>query len=197
MARQMRTEATRQRLLHEGVSILIEQGYHGTGVKEVLDKVGIPKGSFYNHFESKEQFGAEVIQHFAEQIFENMDMRLGKPLGDAFSALRGFFKEEIRRHDEEGLQGCLFGNLGAELGASKALCQRAMQDGLKGMEERFASVLGKAQEQGTVRSDITATDLASFLLNAYEGALLRMKVEGSVEPLRKFMAVVVEGFLRA
>ena len=72
-----------------------------------------------------------------------------------------------------------------------------MQDGLKGMEERFASVLGKAQEEGTVRSDITATDLASFLLNAYEGALLRMKVERSVEPLREFRTVVVEGFLRA
>ncbi len=184
-------------LLDEGVSMLIEQGYHGTGVKEVLDKVGVPKGSFYNYFESKEQFGAEVIQHYAQRVLENMHALLGKPKGDALSVLKRFFRAEIRRHDQEGLQGCLVGNLGAELGDSKELCQKAMAQGLKGMEEQFASVLARAQEQGTVRSDITAAELGNFLLNAYEGALLRMKVEMSVEPLRKFGTVVVEGLLRA
>ena len=184
-------------LLDEGVSMLIEQGYHGTGVKEVLDKVGVPKGSFYNYFESKEQFGAEVIQHYAQQIFENMRAWLGEPKGDALSVLKRFFRAEILRHDQEGWQGCLVGNLGAELGDSKKLCQQAMAQGLKGMEEQFASVLTRAQEQGTVRRDITVAELGNFLLNAYEGALLRMKVEMSVEPLRKFETVVVEGLLRA
>jgi len=177
--------------------MLIEQGYHGTGIQEVLDQVGVPKGSFYNYFESKEGFGAEVIRRYAERVFENMDASLGKPKGDAFSALRKFFNAEIRRHEEEQWQGCLFGNLGAELGDSKELCKKAMEEGLKGVEERFASVLARAQEQGTVRSDITAAELANFLLNAYEGALLRMNIQGSVEPLRKFKAVMVEGILRA
>ena len=177
--------------------MLLVQGYHGTGVKEVLDSVGVPKGSFYNYFESKEQFGAEVIQHYAEQVLANMDAWLGKPRGDAFSALRRFFKEEVRRHEEEGWQGCLLGNLGAELGGSKMLCQTAMERGLNGLEARFASVLARAQEQGTVRNDIKPEELASFLLNSYEGALLRMNVERSVKPLRRFNAVVLEGLLRA
>ena len=177
--------------------MLLVQGYHGTGVKEVLDSVGVPKGSFYNYFESKEQFGAEVIQHYVEQVLANMDAWLGKPKGDAFSALRRFFKEEVRRHEEEGWQGCLLGNLGAELGDSKMLCQTAMESGLNRLEARFASVLARAQEQGTVRNDIKPEELASFLLNSYEGALLRMNVERSVKPLRRLNAVGLEGLIRA
>ena len=63
-----KTEATKEKLLDEGVCIFIERGYHGTGIKEVLDSVNVPKGSFYNYFKSKEEFGAEIIRHFAAQL---------------------------------------------------------------------------------------------------------------------------------
>ncbi|MGZ8158621.1 MAG: TetR/AcrR family transcriptional regulator, partial [Methylobacter sp.] len=59
-------QINRENLLNQGVALLMEQGYHGTGLKEILDAVQIPKGSFYNYFGSKENFGAEVIQHYIE-----------------------------------------------------------------------------------------------------------------------------------
>ena len=90
--------------------MLIEQGYHGTGVKEVLDKVGIPKGSFYNYFESKEQFGAEVIQHYAQQIVENMRAWLGKPKGDALSVLKRFFSPSVGTDLRSQTSECRNGN---------------------------------------------------------------------------------------
>ncbi|MFQ5792360.1 MAG: TetR family transcriptional regulator C-terminal domain-containing protein [Acidobacteriota bacterium] len=195
MARGRLSHDTRKRLLDEGVSLLIDQGYHGTGIKEVLDRVDVPKGSFYNYFESKEHFGAEVLRHFAQGTHERMDAWLGKPKADALSALKAFFGEEIRRHEAARL-GCLLGNLGAELGERSELCREAMAEGLKGMEERFSRALACAQEEGTVRNDIPARELATFLLNAYEGALLRMKIEGSVDPLRKLCSLVLDEFLR-
>ncbi len=80
------------------------------------------------------------------------------------------------RHSQ-AREGCLIGNLGAELGDSSELCRQAMAEGLQGMQQRFARVIRRAQAQGTVRSDKTAEELASFLLNAYEGALLRMQID--------------------
>ncbi len=198
MGRPRLSHETKTRLLDEGVSSLIEQGYHGTGIKEVLDQVKVPKGSFYNYFESKEHFGAEVIRHYAGQFLVQLDAQLGKPKADALSALKRCFKQMIRSFDESDQAcGCLVGNLGAELGASSELCREAMAEAMDGIQGRFAKVIERAQDQGKVRTDISADDLAEFLLNSWEGALIRMKIENSVGPLRKFCTLVFDNFLQA
>lgn len=196
MARPKRKQNIREQLLNQGVSIFINQGYHGTGIKEVLERVKVPKGSFYNYFDSKEHFGAEVIRQYAKQITASMDTWLSEPDRDALDALKQFFEQEILRH-ENSREGCLIGNLGAELGDSSELCRQAMSESLQVMEQRFVRVLQKAQKQGTVRNDLAAKELASILVNAYEGALLRMQIEKSVEPLRQFTKLMLDDFLRA
>ena len=194
MVKSKRNQNIREQLLNQGVNVFIKQGYHGTGIKEILDRVKVPKGSFYNYFESKEHFGAEVIRQYAKQITANMDTWLSEPEKDGLDALKQFFNQEIIRH-EEAREGCLIGNLGAELGDSSELCRQVMSESLQIMQQRFARVLKKAQKQGTVRKDLTAAELADILVNAYEGALLRMKIEKSVEPLRQFTKLMLDDFL--
>ena len=162
----------------------MDQGYHGTGIKEVVDLVKVPKGSFYNYFDSKEQFGAEVIRHYASWVIANMAKWLNGSEDNALSSLQHFFSKEIQRH-QEVKAGCVIGNLGAELGASSELCQQAMLEGFEGMKQQFLKTLKRGQKQGSIRYDIPAEELADFLINAYEGALLRMQVEQSVEPIRQ------------
>ena len=196
MARLKRNQNIREQLLNQGVSVFINQGYHGTGIKEILDRVKVPKGSFYNYFKSKEQFGVEVIRHYTKQITLNMDSCLSEPKGNALNTLKQFFDQEILRH-EQSREGCLIGNLGAELGDSSELCRQAMSESLQLMQQRFAQVLQKAQQQGTVRRDLAADELASILLNAYEGVLLRMQIEKSVKPLRQFAQLMLDDFICA
>lgn len=196
MARPKRNQNIREQLLNQGVTIFINQGYHGTGIKEILDRVKVPKGSFYNYFESKEHFGAEVIRQYGKQITANMDTCLNEPERDALDALKQFFDREILRH-KETREGCLIGNLGAELGDSSEICRQAMSESLQLMQQRFFRILQAAQKQGTVRNDLAAEELASILFNAYEGALLRMQIEKSVEPLRQFSQIMLDSFLRA
>ncbi len=198
MGRPRLSHETKTRLLDEGVASLIGQGYHGTGIKEVLDQVKVPKGSFYNYFESKEHFGAEVIRHYSGKFLNQLDSQLGKPKADALSALKKCFKQMIRCFDESDQAcGCLVGNLGAEVGASSELCREALAEAMHGIQQRFAQAISRAQEQGKVRTDISADDLAEFLLNSWEGALIRMKIENSVQPLRKFCTLVLDNFLQA
>ncbi len=198
MGRPRLSHETKKRLLDEGVASLIEQGYHGTGIKEVLDQVKVPKGSFYNYFQSKEHFGAEVIRHYAGQFIAQLDAQLGKPKADALSALKKCFKQMIRSFEgSDQACGCLLGNLGAELGASSELCRLALAEAMHDVQGRFAQALQRAQRQGTVRTDISADDLAEFLWNSWEGALIRMKIEKSVGPLRKFCTLVLDNFLQA
>ncbi len=196
MVKSKRNQNIREQLLNQGVSIFIKQGYHGTGIKEILDRVKVPKGSFYNYFESKEHFGAEVIRQYAKQITANMDTWLNQPEQNAIDALKHFFDQEIVRHSQ-AREGCLIGNLGAELGDSSELIRQAMSESLQLMQQRFFRVIQQAQKQGTAREDITAENLASILLNAYEGALVRMQIEKSVEPLRQLSQLMLNDFLRA
>ena len=179
-------QINRANLLNQGVKLLMEQGYHGTGLKEILDAVKIPKGSFYNYFGSKENFGAEVIQYYIEPFIRQLNAHLTHSEGDALGALQRYFNEliaELEKADFKG--GCLLGNLMGEIGDTSALCQQALQATVKRYRNLLQSGLAQAQQQGTVRTDKSAEAMADLLVNAWQGALLRMKIEKSSEPLKQ------------
>jgi TetR/AcrR family transcriptional repressor of nem operon len=170
-------------LLNHGVNLLMQQGYHGTGLQEILDAVQIPKGSFYNYFDSKEQFAAEIINHYITPFIEQLSGYLHAE-GDALSALWRYFNESIADLEKGNFKGgCLLGNLMGEVGDTSDLCRKALQTALATYRDTLEFGLAKAQQQGTVRSDISAHDMADLLVNAWQGALLRMKIEQSTAPL--------------
>ncbi len=194
MGRPRRSQNTRSKLLDEGLKALLARGYNGTGIKEILDVVEVPKGSFYNYFKSKEDFGAEVLRHYAGRFGDRMQP-LAATEGDALASLRSFFDREMALYEDRPT-GCLVGNLAAELGGSLEKPRQVMSEAMQGTRDAFAGVLARAQEQGAVRADIAATDLADFLFNAWEGSLLRMKVEGSLEPVRQCVSFALDDFFR-
>ncbi|EIC28562.1 TetR/AcrR family transcriptional regulator [Methylomicrobium album] len=176
----------RENLLSQGVSLLMRQGYHGTGLKEILDAVRIPKGSFYNYFGSKEQFAAEVVRHYIEPFIRQLDGHLRDGEGDALGAIERYFDELIGALETSGFQGgCLLGNLMGEVGDTSELCRESLQQAVHRYRDLLAKGLAAAQRQGTVRTDKSAEAMADLLTNVWQGALLRMKIEKSAEPLRQ------------
>ncbi len=197
MDRHARKLENRQRLLDEGVKLLLQQGYHATGLQEILSRVGIPKGSFYNYFASKEDFGAAVIGHYIEPFILQLDDWLDRPKLDPVRALQGYFNTliaELRANDFKG--GCLLGNLMGEIGDSSERCRQALQRALHRYRDKIAAALHRAQEQNLIRSDRTAEELADFIVDYWQGALLRMKIERSTAPLEAFMHQVFQCTLK-
>ncbi len=198
MSRSIKKEINRENLLNQGVALLMQQGYHGTGLKEILDAVQIPKGSFYNYFGSKENFGAEVIQHYITPYIEQLTGYLQTPDTDALTALHRYFNEsiaELERTDFKG--GCLLGNLIGEIGDSSDICRIALQTTLNRYRDVLESGISKAQQEGTIRTDKSAREMADFLVNAWQGALLRMKVEKSTAPLQQCYQELFGDFFKA
>jgi TetR/AcrR family transcriptional repressor of nem operon len=190
MARPRRSQATRAKLIEEGVTAFLERGYHGTGIKEVLDRVHVPKGSFYNYFESKEAFAVASIRHYAACFVDRLDAEVaGAP--DPLAGLRAFFEGLMSDFQDAGfVGGCLIGNLGGELEGSD-LCRTALADGFRAWRDRVADALTAAQEQRLVRTDRSALEMADVLTESWEGAVIRMKIDRSLDPLRR----VVDHFL--
>lgn len=197
MSAQEKKQRNRESLLNQGVMLLMTQGYHGTGLKAILDAVQIPKGSFYNYFESKEHFGAEVIQHYINPFIELLDNHLQRN-DDALTALQSYFDELIVKLEQNQFTGgCLLGNLMGEIGDSSDLCNQALLSAVSKYRDALCAGLYKAQCQGTVRSDESAEDMADLLSNTWQGALLRMKIEKSSKPLKQCCEYLLGNFFKA
>ncbi|WP_459991450.1 TetR/AcrR family transcriptional regulator [Methylosoma difficile] len=198
MMKPAQKQINRENLLNQGVSLLMQQGYHGTGLKEILDAVQIPKGSFYNYFGSKENFAAEVIGHYIAPFIVQVERHLQSADHDALGALQNYFAELIAALEQNQFQGgCLLGNLMGEIGDTSPLCKQALQTAVHQYRQSLAVGLAKAQQQGTVRNDQSAEDMADLLVNTWQGALLRMKIEQSAQPLKQCSQALLNDFFKA
>lgn len=198
MLKSEKKEASRESLLNKGVDVLMQQGYHGTGLKEILDAVNIPKGSFYNYFDSKEDFAAKVIQHYVDPFVLRLAAHLQQSETDALAAMQHYFDEliaQVEKNDFKG--GCLLGNLMGEVADTSSLCQQSLKVAVNRFRELLQSGLAKAQQQGTVRADKSAEDMADLLINTWQGALLRAKIEKSSRPVRQCCEDLLGNFFRS
>lgn len=179
-------QINRENLLNQGVALLMQQGYHGTGLKEILDAVAIPKGSFYNYFGSKENFAAEAIGHYINPFIKQLSEHLQNPNHDALTNIHLYFNELIAELEKSGFKGgCLLGNLMGEIGDTSELCQQSLHHSVARYRDLLQEGLLKAQQEGTVRADKSAQEMADLLVNMWQGALLRMKIERSSIPLKQ------------
>jgi TetR/AcrR family transcriptional repressor of nem operon len=175
----------------------MRQGYHGTGLKEILDAVQIPKGSFYNYFGSKENFAAAAISHYINPFIDQLSSHLQNPDYDALSALQHYFNELIVELEQAEFKGgCLLGNLMGEIGDTSEVCQLSLQSAVHRYRDLLQTGLLKAQQEGSVRTDKSAEDMADLLANMWQGALLRMKIERSSAPLKQCCQELLGDFFK-
>jgi len=197
MDQQTKKQTNIANLLDQGVSLLTDKGYHGSGLKEILAAVKIPKGSFYNYFDSKEVFAVEVIQHYIGPFIRQLAGHLQNPDLDALTAIKQYFTELITDLEVNGFKGgCLLGNLMGEVGDSNAAIRQALQTAVNQYRDLLQVGLSRAQQEGTVRTDKSAQEMADLLVNTWQGVLLRMKIEQSSTPLKQCCENLLDEYFR-
>jgi TetR/AcrR family transcriptional regulator, transcriptional repressor for nem operon len=184
----MATSPTREHLLEVGLERLRSNGYTATGVKEILDVAGVPKGSFYHYFSSKEAFAGEVLQRYGEGEIQRLERVLGDRKVAPLKRLRRYFEELISVYGQRGaISGCLVGSMSIEVADQSQKLQTQLQTIFDVWQRGVAEVLREAVERGDLSQSTQIDTLAEFLLNSYEGALVRMKAEKSDKPLENFL----------
>jgi TetR/AcrR family transcriptional repressor of nem operon len=197
MSQPTQKQINKENLLNQGVVLLTRQGYHGTGLKEILDAVQIPKGSFYNYFGSKENFAAEVTQHYIAPFIKQLDQHLQCPECDALTAINRYFAELIHELENTDFQGgCLLGNLMGEIGDTSEVVRASLQEAVIQYRDLLETGLAKAQQEGTVRRDKSAQEMADLLVNTWQGVLLRMKIDKSSVPLRQCCENLLDDYFK-
>lgn len=184
------------RLIEAGYSLFNQLGYNATGIQQIADKAGVPKGSFYNHFDSKEAFAVRIIDSYACFVDTSWDACMQDAPAAPLDAIRHVFTRFARHHEERGCQGCLVGNFAAEMAESSDMCRSALKGVITNWNTRLAQLIEQAQEQGTVRRDLDARTLARFFWDAWEGAVLRTKIQHDVAPLQEVLSLTLDKFFQ-
>lgn len=188
---------TRLAILEAGASLIHRQGFHRTGLADILSAAGVPKGSFYFYFKSKEEFGLALVEHYRTRIGERAGKLLTDPGLAPLDRLRAFFVQARERFEAEGCEGgCPLGNLAQEMSDLCPDMRQAVAQAFAGMTGLMARTLAQARDAGDIPAGIEPETLAAFILDAWEGAMMRMKSEKSVEPLRRFEHMVFDLLLR-
>lgn len=187
--------SVRHLIVDAGLRVFLRGGFNASSVQDITEEAGVPKGSFYNHFESKEALGSEIVDLYAEG-----GQRRGDLKNQALPPL-----ERLRRHfaglnqmaaESDFTTGCLLGNFSAELSESSPIIRERLLALFGRWTHEMEDAIAQAQALGQVPSNTSAADLASFLLDAYEGAILRARVEKSPAAFDRFMALAFDKVLR-
>ncbi|RED53767.1 TetR/AcrR family transcriptional regulator [Aestuariispira insulae] len=180
----------RAQLVRSGIEILTAKGFSSMGLDELLERAGVPKGSFYYYFDSKEAYGLAVIAGYGEYFAKRLDRSLLRSDISPLQRLRNFIADGengMMRHDFR--RGCLVGNLGQEMGATHDVFREVLEDTLKDWEGRVAVCLEQARDQGEIAADADCHSLATFFWIGWEGAVLRAKLVRSLAPMKQFAQV--------
>ena len=191
---------TRQRLLDAGLRLLLEHGYNDLGVQALLAHTNVPKGSFYHHFRSKEDFAFQVIERYMVEVHAGLDLCLGDETLPPLERVRRFFELSLQKYRDEGYLGCLLGGLGQELSGVSERFREKIEECFSDIAARIAGCLDAAKSSGELPVDADTGELANLLVNCWEGAALRSRLWRDPRPLDKildFYFAAVAGAVRA
>jgi TetR/AcrR family transcriptional repressor of nem operon len=178
----------RKRIVAAAMKAVLEKGYNRCGVQEITATARMPKGSFYTYFENKEALGAELVEQYAQSCPGRAGLRDKSipplvRLRRHFEASSDFY---IRMNYE---RGCLLGNFSAELSNQSALIRKRLAALFLAWTKDIESAIQDAQTEAAISTNTKARTLAVFLLDSYQGAILRARVEKSRGAFDAFMSV--------
>ncbi len=193
----MARENTRELLLDVGKRTFLERGYNNSGIETILQSAGVPKGSFYYYFESKEDFGLRVLDRFAECYDQRMEQTLDDETLSPIERFRRYFEEIVERFDSgQCRKGCLIGNLSQELSDHSEAFRTKLEEIFRRWEDRYAECLQLANDRGEITPILPIRATAELWLTGWQGAMLRAKTSRSSVPLRTFLDVMFLHILR-
>jgi TetR/AcrR family transcriptional repressor of nem operon len=181
------THSTKQRLLDAGLTMLLKHGYNDLGVQALLAATGTPKGSFYHHFEDKEDFALQVVDLYMRGVHLGLDACLGDRTRPPLQRVRLFFQKTQEHYQTEGYMGCLLGGLGQELSGVSDKFRRTIEKCFSRIAVRIAACLEEARQAGDIPEASDVRQMASLLVDCWEGAALRSRLRRDPAPLNAML----------
>ena len=162
--------ATRAAILREAFRLSYANGFRQSSVDEILQNLGITKGSFYHHFHNKEEMGTALIEEVMAPQMEQMYGMLLATASDPLKAIHRMMKRLLFEEPELLAEyGCPMGNLAQELNAGHPQMREAFVRLMAVWRQALRGVLQRAIRAGIVRKGLKPDAIATTLIAGYWG----------------------------
>jgi TetR/AcrR family transcriptional repressor of nem operon len=188
---------TREKLLEVGAQAFAEKSFNSCGLAEILQRAGVPKGSFYHYFASKEDFGVALIEKEMAAYLETLRPLLSDRRRTPVERLRAVFEQgraECLAHGAARL--CLIPRMALETGQLSEPVHAAVKYAYEQWTAILARTIREAQAAGELRREDDPDRIANVLVMLWEGATIRMQIDQSLQPLDDFFEFVFASFLK-
>ncbi len=175
---------TREHLLATGETLSLRLGFTGMGLSELLATAGVPKGSFYHYFRSKEAFGEAMLQRYFGHYNAKMQALFGDSKSDARHQLLSYYALAISYHSSsECHNACLAVKLSAEVSDLSEPMRHALEAGTTRVISHLQEAIERGLREGSLSTAMSPAATAETLYSLWLGASLRAKIRHSVAPL--------------
>jgi len=174
----------REDILDQGIELFRTHGYHHVGINEVLKASGIPKGSFYNFFESKEDFARQAMDRYGDQMLDYLIPFLEDTSLPPLERLKSLYRWLIEGNAAEAFaKGCMVNNVTIEVGGENDALARQAQETFGRWLKAITKVVRAGQKDGSITTQYQPEEIADYLHSGTYGGFARMKMDRSVDYL--------------
>ena len=176
---------TKEHLLTTGYKLIAQKGFTAVGIKQILDTAGVPKGSFYHYFASKEAFGEAIISHYFTQYKQRLDM-IGSQNVSAQQKLYDYFQNWYDTQQNNcDHEKCLVVKLSAEVADMSEPMRKVLHAGYQQTITWLATQIkaGWADNSVPHLDNVAAESMAKRWYFAWLGASLVAKISQTDTPL--------------
>jgi TetR/AcrR family transcriptional regulator, transcriptional repressor for nem operon len=178
----------RESLLLVGQELFLKSSFNDVGLNDILKKSGVPKGSFYHYFESKEDFGLQVLGQYHRQNIEALAELLADESLTPYQQLKTFFENTMSHFGDIGYcQGCLMANLSQEVADVNENMRCKISELSTQMVDQVSACIERMEDNELNLAHLRPCEAAQIIMNSWQGAIMKMKLEKSREPLDIFM----------
>jgi TetR/AcrR family transcriptional repressor of nem operon len=189
MMASMQTEqqSVRQHILRVGRDIIVGKGYSAVGLNEILSAAGVPKGSFYHYFKSKELFGKALLEDYVETYLAELDVILASGSPGMARLMRYWDGWLVLGDDACAGSKCLVVKLSGEVADMSEAMRDVLLQGTNRIVQRLADCIAEGIADGSIRAGLTPPHTALALYEMWLGAALLTKLRREPSALRNAM----------
>lgn len=181
---------TRRSILDAAQRIMSHKGFAAVGINEVLSEAGVPKGSFYHYFNSKDAFGEAMMRSYFIDYLADMDRVLAGPGLTSAERLMNYWQSWRETQSVDECQGkCLAVKLGAEVADLSESMRLALKEGTTAIVDRLEEVIAAGLEDGSIAVGDDARTTAQALYDMWLGGSVMAKIHRDIGPLDATMSV--------
>ena len=182
------TADVRENIIAVGQRLIGARGFSAVGLKEILSEAGVPKGSFYHYFGSKDAFGVALLDSYFDEYLDDLDQTLAQPGLNMAQRLMNYFRIWQETQSFYDCQGkCLAVKLGAEVADMSETMRATLNRGTAGIVSRLARAIETGVGEGSILIEGESQNAAQSLYQLWLGASIMVKIVRNLQPFEMAM----------